>query len=392
MKIIGQMMILLSMLIFSITFYFVYTLIPNSTVIEPPTTQYIDLSAGIPYVLGSYFENIVIHGLGIPRYTGIYAYEGNNSITYDLIEPKLREICPYKCENKSLFIGQGVTQCYLSLIYALSEKYNKLLVVQKIPDYNMHRPLTLMVPNTRYQAFNLSDEITINPGEILIEIITSPNNPDCLIRRNYTNAKVLILDLSYLSESFVPSNIMGDELNWINSINSTNEVYEIFSLSKHIGSAGFRIGYTFISNPDILNSCIYYRDLVTIGVSTMSLMLMNQTLESMILNPNKLSKYHSDINNLLSSRATEIFNGLKQYYPDLINLNNTELTMPYLWIKSDSIQDLYIELLTILSIKTVNGNAYNDTNNKVRISLMTTEKVYKNLIKLLNVHSGIYKN
>ena len=101
-------------------------------------------------------------------------------------------------------------------------------------------------PNARFLAFHDPSEIAASPGEVLVEFVTSPNNPDGKFRKPLTQAQIIIADFVFASSAFGDDGkgYVDKNIAWIKEARSQVErVFSFNSASKQFGKTGARCGY-----------------------------------------------------------------------------------------------------------------------------------------------------
>lgn len=105
------------------------------------------------------------------------------------------------------YTASGSKHLLVALAYAIvmTEPDKKFLFVEKAPFYSGHPSAVTGIfkyPNGRFQGFHDVSEIKPEPGEILVEFVTSPNNPDGMFRKPFTNAPIILADFVFASSAF----------------------------------------------------------------------------------------------------------------------------------------------------------------------------------------------
>jgi aspartate/methionine/tyrosine aminotransferase len=145
----------------------------------------------------------------------------------------------------------GSKQLIVALVYAIAmtEPNKKFLFVEKAPFYSGHPNAVTEIfhyPNARFVAFHNPKDIKLEPGEEIVEFITSPNNPDGKFRQPETEAKIIIADLVFASSAFGSdgTGYLEKNIQWIKDARSKGKlVFSFNSASKQFGFTGSRCGY-----------------------------------------------------------------------------------------------------------------------------------------------------
>src|SRR5579871_6228819 len=91
-------------------------------------------------------------------------------------------IDPQHATESALQFGCGSTQVYKGIVFALAtaQPTQSFLFIERIPYFAGHQAaVERLFPygNARFQGFHAPSEVKRRPNEILVEFVTSPNNP-----------------------------------------------------------------------------------------------------------------------------------------------------------------------------------------------------------------------
>lgn len=145
----------------------------------------------------------------------------------------------------------GSKQLIVALVYAIAiaEPNKKFVFAEKVPFYSGHPNAVTGIfhyPNARFAAFHSPKDIKLEPGEILVEFVTSPNNPDGKFHQPETEAKIIIADLVFASSAFGSDDTgyLEKNIQWIREARAKGKlVFSFNSASKQFGFTGSRCGY-----------------------------------------------------------------------------------------------------------------------------------------------------
>jgi len=149
------------------------------------------------------------------------------------------------------YTTSGSKHLIVALVYAIatSAPDKKFVFVEQAPFYSGHPSAVSGIftyPNARFLAFHDPKEIKLEPGEELVEFVTSPNNPDGKFRKPLTEARILIADFVFASSAF-GNDKMGyrdRNIEWIKKARAAGKhVFSFNSASKQFGKTGARCGY-----------------------------------------------------------------------------------------------------------------------------------------------------
>jgi aspartate/methionine/tyrosine aminotransferase len=174
------------------------------------------------------------------------------------------------------YAASGAKHLIVALVYAVatSEPHKKFLFVEKAPFYSGHPNAVTGIfsyPNARFLAFHDPSEIILQPGEELVEFVTSPNNPDGTFRTPLTDARIVIADFVFASSAFGSdgTGYCKSNLEWIKQARlSGKHVFSFNSASKQFGMTGCRFGYIWYPLYDPYAASIFKKFFSFISNST----------------------------------------------------------------------------------------------------------------------------
>ena len=152
-------------------------------------------------------------------------------------------------ESYSMVVAHGATQMINGAIDALSQNQGlRLNVIAPVPYYYLIPGVTRVAKGAA--GFLAADEALSLPPQSLVEVITSPRNPDGI--KNTTT-------------STSTSNVIYDNVFYWPSFTEMEGPLDlpimVFSLSKLAGLSGSRLGWAFVKDPaiaDAIGDYIYY--------------------------------------------------------------------------------------------------------------------------------------
>ncbi|KAF4365906.1 hypothetical protein G4B88_008379 [Cannabis sativa] len=164
-------------------------------------------------------------------------------------------------QGKYIIFGTGSTQLINAAIHALSphNSSSPSIVVPLIPYYPLYKQQTEFFQEVEYK-FEEDASLWMNNcsnDDNIIEIVTSPNNPDGKLNRarlQHPNAKA-IYDRVYYWPQFTPISAPADD------------DIMLFSLSKLTGHAGTRFGWAVVKDEIVFTRMNKYLSVNTMGVS-----------------------------------------------------------------------------------------------------------------------------
>jgi len=176
------------------------------------------------------------------------------------------------------YTAAGSKHLIVALVFgiAMSEPDKKFLFVQQAPFYSGHPDAVsglFNYPNARFLAFHEPSEIQQKPGEVLVEFVTSPNNPDGKFRKPLTNAQIIIADFVFASSAFGSdgTGYIDQNIEWVRKARADGKhVFSFNSASKQFGKTGTRCGYIWYPIYDPYAASIFPKFFKFISSSTVA--------------------------------------------------------------------------------------------------------------------------
>lgn len=175
------------------------------------------------------------------------------------------------------YTAAGSKHLLVALVYGIvmSEPNKKFLFVEQAPFYSGHPNAVTGIfnyPNARFLAFHDPAEIKVEKGEILVEFVTSPNNPDGKVRKPLTDAQIIIADFVFVSSAFGDGTGYVDEnRQWVREARAKGKhLFSFNSASKQFGKTGTRCGYIWYPLYDAYAASIFKKFFNFIAFSTVA--------------------------------------------------------------------------------------------------------------------------
>lgn len=175
------------------------------------------------------------------------------------------------------YTASGSKHLIVALVYAMamSEPNKKFLFVEQAPYYSGHSNAVniFRYPNARFVSFHDVSELKPAPDEILVEFVTSPNNPDGKFRKPLTDAKIIIADFVFASSAFGMdgTGYLNNNLAWIKEARAQGKhIFSFNSASKQFGKTGTRVGYIWYPSYDTYAALIFDKFFDYIASSTVA--------------------------------------------------------------------------------------------------------------------------
>ncbi|CAI8587558.1 unnamed protein product [Vicia faba] len=294
-------------------------------------------------------------------------------------------------EDKYIVLGNGSSEVYLALLYALStEKPSDIPinVVAAAPHYSDYEGATDMLQSKLFQWSG--DASVYDKDEPYIEVVTSPNNPDGALRTPVVKSDAegkVIYDLAYYWPQYTPIN------------HELNQDIMLFTFSKCTGHAGSRIGWALVKDIEIAKKMVKFLHLSSIGVSKESQVRATKIIEVICDGYQNSNSTPSDrlffnySKKLMKDRWEKLKAAIEKSkvftlpkYPTAYCHFTKEITEQYpafAWLKSvEGIEDgeSYLEKLKIL---TRGGKQFGVDPTYVRISMIGTDDEFIELVTRL---------
>jgi bifunctional pyridoxal-dependent enzyme with beta-cystathionase and maltose regulon repressor activities len=289
-------------------------------------------------------------------------------------------------DDKNLIFGLGATQLLHAAIYALcivhaggrkKEKFieaSPLYFTHQTPGYLDTKELIESFKEFNAQWIDFESHQSIAFLN-LVELITSPNNPDSRYLTQETRARYIVNDRVNLWPFFM-TNSQDKYLNET----LEQDIISVFSLPKILSFSGSRVGYAFISDPRVAKYMKYFIMLETHGLSSDGQIRCLTALRYLIEN-NLVKEYIDCISEQFSTRW------------DLINkiIPNTEIKLlnqdgPNIWIKTPSNAQRY--LFDKYKIIATYGPEYGASDEYARLNMQCTTNEFQELLHRLESKIG----
>lgn len=299
-------------------------------------------------------------------------------------------------KSRSFYTAAGSKHLIVALVYAiaLSEPDKKFLFVEQAPYYSGHPNAVSDIfkyPNARFLTFHHPSEIVRQSEEILVEFVTSPNNPDGKFRKPVTDANIIIADFVFVSSAF-GSDGMGyvdQNLEWIREARSKGKhVFSFNSASKQYGKTGSRCGYIWFPLHDPYASKIFknffnFISFSTVGGGTTGLEDYLNLVQAFLELPDAGKSIRKDANASLKKRHQLIEKELLNRYPgsEIVSIPGS----PTFFAK---LKDLRVPekraadvILEDLDATVNNGTPMGENDEYIRINLLGYGQI---LVEFLN--------
>ncbi|KAL8534241.1 hypothetical protein ACS0TY_010297 [Phlomoides rotata] len=298
-------------------------------------------------------------------------------------------------ENRHVVVGTGSSQLILAAIYALSSHPllhhpNPVNVVSAAPYYSAYPEMTDILRSRLFKWGG--DARCFNEEGPYIELVTSPNNPDGVMREAMVKGGgkgqgqgMLIHDLAYYWPQYtaITSPLDHDIM--------------LFTISKCTGHAGSRIGWAVVKDENVARKMVKFMEVSTIGVSKEAQLRAANILETISLslscqNSNELDNFFQHSRRLLAERWNKLRDSLKsnplfhlsKYPTPYCNFfkKSTETYPAFAWMKCKEGLDCE-KLLREHKILTRSGTKFGSEAEYVRISMLGRDEEFDVFVQRL---------
>ncbi len=287
-------------------------------------------------------------------------------------------------ETKAIFCPtNGSLQIIFALVYSIAttEPQKNFLFVEKIPFYSFHEHAISYrsYPNARFQGFNDPSEVKPKPGEILVEFVTSPNNPDGTFREPYTKANIIIADFVFASPTYGSDGTGYIQKNsaWIAKARSDGKhVFAFNSVSKALGRPGYRLGYMWFPMSDayaadIFHNFFSYTWKLTVGESTPGVADALNLVSALLALPDAGQSLRTDAYKTIVKRYNLVKTELMKRYPgtEVVSIAGSPTVFAKLHYSSDTKITGQKVILQDINAAVDNGDSMGASEDFIRINL-----------------------
>ncbi|KAL7154560.1 hypothetical protein ABFS83_03G009600 [Erythranthe nasuta] len=290
-------------------------------------------------------------------------------------------------KGKYIVFGGGSTQLLAAAVYALSMNLSSpASVVESAPYYPLYRLQTNYFQNVHFkfdEDVSLPNNSSYNTEANVIEIVTSPNNPDGNLKEAVSQGPLVsvIYDHAYYWPHFsaIPSPV--------------DEDVTIFTMSKLTGHAGSRVGWALVKDEKVYEDMKTYMSIASIGISREAQLRALQLMKA-ILNGNGTDIFDYAYNKMsyrwkklseivsLSSRFS-----IQEIPPLFCNFfEKVRGPSPaYAWVKCEREEDTNCnEVLRAANILSREGSLFSVEDRYVRVSLLKSDDDFNLLMDHLS--------
>ena len=290
-------------------------------------------------------------------------------------------------DNSPYFhIENGSTTIMAQLVNGFSVTYPAIhfIVVTKIPYYDgiqlaiQVTPPTLTYPNVTFLPINSAADVPIlGPNDMLIEWVTSPNNPDGKFNAPITNARIIFADFVFAAYSVGPNadGYIPQNLQWVRQARAAGKTLLTYgSASKAFGREGFRVGYMWypiydsLFTPTVADNMFNFEDIINSGSSLKGAEEFANLLTTLLETPNCGILLQKDVNESVKRRYDLLALELLTKYPGTL-VQSVRGMHVFLAKHPNPTVNFRNLILTDTNVRGNTGDNYGLTNDYVRINL-----------------------
>jgi aspartate/methionine/tyrosine aminotransferase len=298
------------------------------------------------------------------------------------------------------YTASGSKHLIVALVYGIvtSEPHKKFVFVEQAPFYSGHPDAVsglFNYPNARFLAFHDPSDIKLDPGETLVEFVTSPNNPDGKFRKPLTDAQTIIADFVFASSAFGRdgTGYVNQNIEWVKEARAQGKhVFSFNSASKQFGKTGTRCGYIWYPQHDEYAASIFtkffrYISSSTVAAGTTGLAEFLNLIKALLDLPDTGKALRHDGNRSMIKRHELVEKELLKRYPGSIVMSIPSSPTFFAKIKDKRIPNkpAWEVIRDDWNVVVNNGNTMGETTEFVRMNLSGYSE---GLIEFLNRLAG----
>lgn len=298
----------------------------------------------------------------------------------------------------AFYIGAGSKHLIVALVYGIvmSEPDKKFVFVEEAPYYSGHPNAVKGIfkyPNARFLTFHDPSEIKLEPGEMLVEFVTSPNNPDGKFRKPVTDAQIVIADFVFASSAFGDgTGYVEKNSAWIKEARAQGKhLFSFNSASKQFGKTGTRIGYLWYPMYDSYAASIFdhFFDFIagsTVGAGSEGLADFLDLIQAFLNLPDNGNSLRKDAHQSLTQRHRLIERELLHRYPGSSVVSIPGSPTLFAKIKDPRIPQKRAAdvLLDDLAVSVNNGEPMGENDEYIRLNLSGYSQSLATFLNRLN--------
>lgn len=296
------------------------------------------------------------------------------------------------------YTASGSKHLIVALVYGIvnSQPEKKFLFVQQSPYYSGHPSAVTGIfqyPNARYQSFRDSSEIKLQPGEELVEFVTSPNNPDGEFRKPLSNAKIIIADFVFASSVFGSdgTGYRNQNIDWVRKArNDGKTVFSFNSASKQFGKTGARVGYIWYPLYDKYAESIFkkffgFLSASTVAGGTIGLADFLDLIKALQNLPDTGEVIRKEVRKTLLQRHSDVEKGFMKRYPgsEIWSIPGSPTFFAKMHDSRMPAKRASDIMLEDLNVSVNSGDTMGETTEFIRLNLCGHSDVFADFMKRL---------
>ncbi|CAH8306455.1 unnamed protein product [Eruca vesicaria subsp. sativa] len=322
-----------------------------------------------------------------------YIYQDGTYISEELVKVirKLHSVVGNAVtDNRFVIFGTGSTQLLAAAVHALSLRNSSsstpARLLTSVPFYNLYKDQAEFFDSSHLKfegdAFAWKNSERNDNTKQVIEIVTSPNNPDGKPKTAVLegpNVKT-IHDYAYYWPYFSPITVPADE------------DLSLFSLSKTTGHAGSRFGWGLVKDKAVYEEMKRYITLSSMGVSKTTQLHVLQLLKVVVrdggdnifhFGHETLKKRWEALHKVFSMSTRFLLQKIKPEYCNYFK-KVRDFTPSYAWVKCERPEDTNCyEIFKAAKITGRDGKVFGSEERFVRLSLIRSQDDFDHLIDML---------
>ncbi|XP_051139770.1 tryptophan aminotransferase-related protein 4-like [Andrographis paniculata] len=350
----------------------------------------VDADSGDPMFLEPFWmENSGKSAVVIPGWHRMsYDYVNNLYISAEL-ETHIRMLHDVArnavTEGRYIVFGAGSTQLLNAAVYALSMNMSSpAKVVAESPFYPVYKEQTEFFNSKQFEFVDHSSLLKkngVNVIEDTIEFVTSPNNPDGVLKKStlFGPRVKTIHDYAYFWPHYTPISSPADE------------DLMIFTMSKLTGHAGSRFGWAIVKDKQVYENMLLYKSLADSGTSK-DTQLRALKLIKVVLDDDKgqgmfnfgykaMKRRWEKINNIFSQSKNFRLQKIPRAFCNYSRIVR-DASPAFAWLKCEREEDSNCHQILRQKAKIIGrkGSSFNAEDRYVRLSLVKSDDDFNLLL------------
>ena len=348
----------------------------------------LDVSIGNPTMFESYWEKHreVSHTV-YPAHHLDYGLH-TSSLLENLIRELHRVVGNADTKNKYVVIGAGSTALIPAAIYGLLQAQGTSAVAMHAhaPYYAGYRYIAELFPGWSWLGGSRAEQkCTTNKSVPVVELITTPNNPDGQVRYTSDSVSMQIVDHAYYWPTFTGID---------HATSYSNTTVSLFTLSKLTGHASTRIGWALTSSEEVAKAMEKWTFYTQIALSTDAQLKAITIMAHLVKNHKAFFSSSRARMQERWKRLRTMFNNISKWQLDKTafdaTTNDLYASMPnlhpspaYAWLRHRD-KGTACAILGEANIRSACGSNYGSADSYARLSLLMRDHEFELLLEKLS--------